>query len=71
MNVLAAASIIIEIIKLAEKLMPEKNKGTEKLAFVRQMLEQVYGDVSEAWPQIEMLASLFVKLANLAGTFRK
>lgn len=71
MNVVAAIPLIIEIVKAVEKLLPEKGRGAEKLAAVRQMVEAAYGDVTAVWPQIEAVVSLFVRLANLAGTFRK
>lgn len=71
MNYLILIPTIIEIVKTVEKLMPEGGKGKEKLAAVRAMVEGVYGDVSAAWPQIETVISLFVRLANVAGVFKR
>jgi hypothetical protein len=71
MNVIAAIPTIIEIVKVVEKLLPENSRGAEKLAAVRAMVEQAFGDVTAVWPQIESVVSLFVKLANLSGLFKK
>lgn len=62
---------IIELVKLVEKLMPEGGQGQAKLALVRGMAEQAIGDVSAIWPQVESVIAVFVKLANIAGTFKK
>jgi len=62
---------VIELVKLVEKLIPESGQGASKLALVRQMAEQAIGDVSAVWPQMEQVIGVFVKLANLAGTFKK
>ena len=62
---------VIEIVKLVEKMIPESNQGTNKLALVRQLAEEAIGDVTNLWPQLEMVIAAFVKLANIAGTFKK
>ena len=62
---------VIEIVKLAEKLIPESGQGTAKITLVRSMVEQAIGDVSAIWPHLEGLIAAFVKIANLAGTFKK
>ena len=62
---------VIEIVKLVEKMIPDSGQGANKLTLVRQLAEQAIGDVSNLWPQLEMIISSFVKLANLAGTFKK
>lgn len=71
MNYLTLIPTVIEIVKTVEKLMPEGGKGKEKIAAVRAMLEGVYGDISDKWPQIETVINLFVRLANLSGLFKK
>jgi hypothetical protein len=71
MSYLQILLTVFEIVKLVEKLMPEKGQGTEKLTLVRTMLEQAMGDVQALWPDIERIIALFVKLANIAGTFKK
>lgn len=71
MNYLALIPTIVEIIKTVEQLMPEGGRGKEKLAAVRAMVEGVYGDITGAWPQIETVIGLFVRLANLSGKFKK
>ena len=71
MQYLQILLVIIEIVKMVEKLLPEKGKGAEKLAMVRMMAEQALGDVTAMWPDIERIIGLFVKLANIAGTFKK
>jgi hypothetical protein len=71
MQYLQIVLVVLEIVKLVEKLMPEKGKGAEKLTLVRTMLEEAMGDVQDLWPDIERIIGLFVKLANIAGTFKK
>lgn len=62
---------VIEIVKLVEKLIPESGQGANKLSLVRQLAEQAVGDVTNVWPTLESVIAAFVKLANLAGTFKK
>ena len=62
---------VIEIVKLVEKMIPESGQGTNKLTLVRQLAEEAIGDVTNLWPQLEMIIAAFVKLANVAGTFKK
>lgn len=62
---------LIEIVKMVEKLIPEGGQGAAKLALVRQLMEQAVGTVEAIWPQLEQIIAAFVKLANLAGTFKK
>ncbi len=62
---------VIELVKLVEKLFPESGQGTAKLALVRQLAEQAIGDLTDMWPTLESVIAAFVKLANLAGTFKK
>jgi hypothetical protein len=71
MQYLQIILVVFEIVKLVEKLLPEKGQGAEKLSLVRTMLEQAMGDVQALWPDIERIVALFVKLANIAGTFKK
>lgn len=62
---------VIELVKVVEGLLPEKSQGAAKLTLVRSMTEQAVGDISAIWPQIEQVIAVFVRLANLAGTFKK
>ena len=62
---------IIEIVKVVEKLIPESGQGASKLTLVRQLAEQAIGDIGAMWPQIETLIASFVKLSNIAGSFKK
>lgn len=62
---------VIELVKLVEKLIPESGQGANKLTLVRQLAEQAVGNVTDIWPQLEAVIAAFVKLANLAGTFKK
>ena len=71
MQYLQILLVVIEIVKLVEELLPEKGKGVEKLALVRSMVEEAVGDVTELWPDLEKAIGLFVKLANIVGTFKK
>lgn len=71
MQYLQIVLTLIEIVKIVEKLIPESGQGTNKLTLVRQLAEQAIGDVSAMWPQLEALVSAFVKLSNIAGSFKK
>lgn len=71
MQYLQIVLTIIEIVKIVEKLIPESGQGTNKLTLVRQLAEQAIGDISAMWPQIEALVGAFVKLSNVAGSFKK
>ena len=52
-------------------MIPESGQGTNKLTLVRQLAEQAIGDISAMWPQIEALIASFIKLSNVAGSFKK
>jgi len=71
MQYLQMILVIIEIVKVVEKLIPEPGAGANKLTLVRQLAEQAIGDISAMWPQIETLIAAFVKLSNLAGSFKR
>ena len=71
MQYLQIVLTIIEIVKIVEKMIPERDQGTNKLTLVRQLAEQAIGDISAMWPQIEELIASFVKLSNVAGSFKK
>ena len=71
MQYLQIVLTIIEIVKIVEKMIPERDQGTNKLTLVRQLAEQAIGDISAMWPQIEELIASFVKLSNAAGSFKK
>lgn len=71
MNTLQMILTVLEIVKMVEKMIPEGGQGAAKLTTVRQMVEEAVGDISAIWPQLEGIIGLFIKLANLAGTFKK
>lgn len=71
MQYLQIVLLVIELVKIVEKLLPERNKGTEKLALVRSMVEEAVGDIQEIWPLIEKVIEVFVKLSNASGKFVK
>ena len=71
MQYLQIVLTIIEIVKIVEKMIPERDQGTNKLTLVRQLAEQAIGDITAMWPQIEELIASFVKLSNAAGSFKK
>lgn len=71
MNILQIISVVIELIKLAEKVMPESGKGSEKVKFVRQIIESIFGDVSDNWDTIQSAIDLFVSIYNKLGIFKK
>ena len=71
MQYLQIVLTIIEIVKIVEKMIPERDQGTNKLTLVRQLAEQASGDITAMWPQIEELIASFVKLSNVAGSFKK
>lgn len=71
MQYLQIVLTIIEIVKVVEKMIPERDQGTNKLTLVRQLAEQAIGDITAMWPQIEELIASFVKLSNVAGSFKK
>ena len=71
MQYLQIVLTIIEIVKIVEKMIPERDQGTNKLTLVRQLSEQAIGDITAMWPQIEELIASFVKLSNAAGSFKK
>ena len=71
MQYLQIVLAIIEIVKVVEKLIPESGQGASKLSMVRQLAEQAMGDIGNLWPQVEVLIAAFVKLSNIAGSFKK
>ena len=71
MQYLQIVLTIIEIVKIVEKMIPERDQGTNKLTLVRQLAEQAIGVITAMWPQIEELIASFVKLSNVAGSFKK
>ena len=71
MQYLQIVLTIIEIVRIVEKMIPERDQGTNKLTLVRQLAEQAIGDITAMWPQIEELIASFVKLSNVAGSFKK
>ena len=71
MQYLQIVLTIIEIVKIVEKLIPESGQGANKITLVRQLAEQAVGDITAMWPQIEELIASFVKLSNVAGSFKK
>jgi len=62
---------IVGAVKALEEFIPVSGAGKEKLAIIRTLLEETYGDVKEIWPTIERLIAALVSAANALGIFKK
>lgn len=60
---------IIALIKAIEEALPSAGFGSEKLAAVREILENTYAGVKEIWPIIEKVIAVLVGLFNKTGVF--
>jgi hypothetical protein len=63
--------LVIQLLKEAEELLPEKGTGAEKLNLVRSWLEASLGGIDELWPSLEKLISVTISFFNQVGTFKK
>ena len=63
--------LVIQLLKQAEELLPEKGKGAEKLNLVRAWLEAASGGIDDLWPSLEKLIAVTVSFFNQVGTFKK
>lgn len=61
---------LIKIVQTVEEAYPEPGKGTEKLAFVREILIKTYEGLSESWPKIQGIIDTVVKYFNAWGVFK-
>lgn len=71
LELLKMIPVLFEIVRTIEKALPEGGKGKEKLQLVREMFENVFGDVQEMWPKIEKIIATIVNFLNLTGVFKK
>ena len=62
---------IIAALKAIESALPEANKGAEKLALVRGIIEGVSDDAKTNWPIIENAITKIVAFFNSVGIFKK
>lgn len=69
---------IITLVQQFEALLPQSGQGQAKLAAIRETLQGVFAEVSDAalafgdvWPTIERFIGATVRTLNAAGVFRK
>ena len=62
---------LIDVLKAIEASFPAAGKGAEKLALVKQVLEQTYPAIEEMWPVIEKVISVLVGWFNNMEVFKK
>ena len=60
---------IIAMIKAIEEALPATGYGADKLAAVREIMENTYAGIKEIWPIIEKVIGILVGLFNKAGVF--
>lgn len=70
MNFLTLIPVIFEIVRLIEKLLPE-SKGKEKFDAAFNVVEQVYGVVTDNKDAITKTINTTVALLNATGEFTK
>jgi len=68
--VLELLPAIIAAIKAIEELLPESNKGAEKLALVREIITSTGDEASKNWPLIESTINKLVGFFNKLGIFK-
>jgi hypothetical protein len=69
--ILQMVPAIIGIVKSVEEVFPEAGKGSEKLGLVREILSELYADITSIWDPIEKVIAVFVSWANRFGLFSK
>lgn len=70
-ELLKLVPILFDIIKAVEAALPESGKGKEKLQLVREVLQGLFGDLTDMWPKIEKVITTIVTFLNAMGVFRK
>jgi hypothetical protein len=68
--VLELLPAIIAAIKAIEELLPESNKGAEKLALVREIITSTGDEANKNWPLIESTINRLVTFFNKLGIFK-
>ncbi len=71
LQLLKIIPVLFEIIKSIEAALPEGGKGKEKLQLVRAFVENIFGDISEIWPNLEKIIATIVAFLNTTGVFKK
>jgi len=71
LQLLKIIPVLFEIIKSIEAALPEGGKGKEKLQLVRAFVENIFGDISEIWPNLEKIIATIVTFLNTTGVFKK
>jgi hypothetical protein len=69
--VLQIIPALLEIISSVEKMIPEGNKGKEKLGMVKDIVAVSYEGANEIMPQVEKIVNIAVHTANKTGAFKK
>lgn len=69
--VLSLIPAIIQAIKAIEEAIPGSGQGAQKIAAIRQIIEQVSDQASALWPSIEKVINILVALFNSTGVFTK
>ena len=63
--------LLISVIKAIEDAIPGQGKGEQKIAAVREIVEEAYGNVASLWPILFPVISTLVSLFNKTGAFEK
>ena len=63
--------VLVEAIKAIEAAVPGAGKGEQKLAAIREILEQVDASYSALWPKLSGIVGVLVKLFNATGELKK
>ena len=69
--ILTYLPMIIELIKIVEKMIPESGSGKEKLAYVRNIIELTEPALIDSWDVVEKIINTSVSLFNALGIFKK
>lgn len=63
--------MLFNIVKELEVLFPESGKGTMKLQLLKQIIEDLYPELMQAWELIEKVVATIVANFNENGVFKK
>jgi len=61
---------VIAAIKAVEDLLPESNKGADKLELIREIVIDTDKEVKENWPLVEKIIASVVAFCNKFGIFK-
>lgn len=67
--ILQLVPVLMDIIRKLEEILPENNKGAEKLAMLRQIVSEVYPEIMKVWGTIEKVVAVLVRLFNEKEVF--